>query len=188
MLLLLHRLPSLSEMLSNFSVCLPEMQELSMESGIDPGQDYYTQDYYNYDQGWACSRSHHTLIVLWSMESIPIGSFEVKKKIEMISLSTVTLIFQLLLLNSLRGEDHFKKVLKKIMQIYSPSSGLFPSSIPIKWDQLHWLDSGTWDSGNVSHSLMDKGCFGLTVTLPIWSKDEKLGTQSHNSCWEIVIH
>ncbi|XP_039994772.1 protocadherin-15-like isoform X5 [Xiphias gladius] len=27
-------------------------QELSMESGIDPGQDYYTQDYYNYDQGY----------------------------------------------------------------------------------------------------------------------------------------
>ncbi|CAG6016985.1 unnamed protein product, partial [Menidia menidia] len=26
--------------------------ELSMESGIDPGQDYYTQDYYNYDQGY----------------------------------------------------------------------------------------------------------------------------------------
>lgn len=22
-----------------------------MESGIDPGQDYYTQDYYNYDHG-----------------------------------------------------------------------------------------------------------------------------------------
>ncbi|XP_016118433.1 protocadherin-15-like, partial [Sinocyclocheilus grahami] len=27
-------------------------QELSMESGIDPGQDYYTQDYYNYDHGY----------------------------------------------------------------------------------------------------------------------------------------
>uniref|UniRef100_A0AAQ4Q911 Protocadherin-15 n=1 Tax=Gasterosteus aculeatus aculeatus TaxID=481459 RepID=A0AAQ4Q911_GASAC len=27
-------------------------QELSMESGIEPGQDYYTQDYYNYDQGY----------------------------------------------------------------------------------------------------------------------------------------
>uniref|UniRef100_A0A3Q2DHS4 Protocadherin-15 n=1 Tax=Cyprinodon variegatus TaxID=28743 RepID=A0A3Q2DHS4_CYPVA len=27
-------------------------EELSMESGIDPGQDYYTQDYYNYDHGW----------------------------------------------------------------------------------------------------------------------------------------
>ncbi|KAK5882523.1 hypothetical protein CesoFtcFv8_021101 [Champsocephalus esox] len=27
-------------------------EELSMESGIDPGQDYYTQDYYNYDQGY----------------------------------------------------------------------------------------------------------------------------------------
>ncbi|XP_030298236.1 protocadherin-15 isoform X6 [Sparus aurata] len=27
-------------------------QELSMESGIDPGQDYYAQDYYNYDQGY----------------------------------------------------------------------------------------------------------------------------------------
>ncbi|XP_061913922.1 uncharacterized protein LOC133657052 isoform X3 [Entelurus aequoreus] len=26
--------------------------ELSMESGIDPGQDYYQQDYYNYDQGY----------------------------------------------------------------------------------------------------------------------------------------
>uniref|UniRef100_A0A672K2L1 Protocadherin-15-like n=1 Tax=Sinocyclocheilus grahami TaxID=75366 RepID=A0A672K2L1_SINGR len=26
-------------------------EELSMESGIDPGQDYYTQDYYNYDHG-----------------------------------------------------------------------------------------------------------------------------------------
>ncbi|XP_046690007.1 protocadherin-15a isoform X2 [Silurus meridionalis] len=25
---------------------------LSMESGIDPGQDYYTQDYYSYDQGY----------------------------------------------------------------------------------------------------------------------------------------
>ncbi len=23
-----------------------------MESGIDPGQDYYTQDYYNYDHGF----------------------------------------------------------------------------------------------------------------------------------------
>lgn len=40
-------------LLSNFSVCITETQELSMESGIDPGQDYYTQDYYNYDQGWA---------------------------------------------------------------------------------------------------------------------------------------
>lgn len=29
-------------------------QELSMESGIDPGQDYYTQDYYNYDHGLVC--------------------------------------------------------------------------------------------------------------------------------------
>ncbi|XP_057705000.1 protocadherin-15 isoform X5 [Corythoichthys intestinalis] len=27
-------------------------EELSMESGIDPGPDYYTQDYYNYDQGY----------------------------------------------------------------------------------------------------------------------------------------
>uniref|UniRef100_A0AAQ4P9P7 Protocadherin-15 n=1 Tax=Gasterosteus aculeatus aculeatus TaxID=481459 RepID=A0AAQ4P9P7_GASAC len=27
-------------------------EELSMESGIEPGQDYYTQDYYNYDQGY----------------------------------------------------------------------------------------------------------------------------------------
>uniref|UniRef100_A0A8C5GK80 Protocadherin-15-like n=1 Tax=Gouania willdenowi TaxID=441366 RepID=A0A8C5GK80_GOUWI len=27
-------------------------EELSMESGIDPGQDYYTQDYYNYDPGY----------------------------------------------------------------------------------------------------------------------------------------
>uniref|UniRef100_A0A8C2ZG60 Protocadherin-15 n=1 Tax=Cyclopterus lumpus TaxID=8103 RepID=A0A8C2ZG60_CYCLU len=27
-------------------------EELSMESGIDPGQDYNTQDYYNYDQGY----------------------------------------------------------------------------------------------------------------------------------------
>uniref|UniRef100_A0AAV2LAT6 Uncharacterized protein n=1 Tax=Knipowitschia caucasica TaxID=637954 RepID=A0AAV2LAT6_KNICA len=27
-------------------------EELSMESGIDPGQDYYTQDYYNYDHGF----------------------------------------------------------------------------------------------------------------------------------------
>lgn len=44
---------SSKEVLSDFSLCLSEMQELSMESGIDPGQDYYTQDYYNYDQGWA---------------------------------------------------------------------------------------------------------------------------------------
>nr|XP_054605170.1 protocadherin-15 isoform X3 [Nothobranchius furzeri] len=27
-------------------------EELSVESGIDPGQDYYTQDYYNYDHGY----------------------------------------------------------------------------------------------------------------------------------------
>ncbi|KAM3863277.1 protocadherin-15-like [Diretmus argenteus] len=27
-------------------------EELSMESGIDPGQDYYNQDYYNYGQGY----------------------------------------------------------------------------------------------------------------------------------------
>ncbi|XP_031416817.1 protocadherin-15b isoform X2 [Clupea harengus] len=27
-------------------------EELSMESGIDPGQDYYTQDYYNYEHGY----------------------------------------------------------------------------------------------------------------------------------------
>uniref|UniRef100_W5MH39 Protocadherin-15 n=1 Tax=Lepisosteus oculatus TaxID=7918 RepID=W5MH39_LEPOC len=27
-------------------------EELSMESGIDPGQEYYTQDYYNYDHGY----------------------------------------------------------------------------------------------------------------------------------------
>ncbi|XP_016296434.1 protocadherin-15-like [Sinocyclocheilus anshuiensis] len=27
-------------------------EELSMESGIDPGQDYYTQDYYSYDHGY----------------------------------------------------------------------------------------------------------------------------------------
>uniref|UniRef100_A0A3Q2EA02 Protocadherin-15 n=1 Tax=Cyprinodon variegatus TaxID=28743 RepID=A0A3Q2EA02_CYPVA len=32
------------------SLLRPEV--LSMESGIDPGQDYYTQDYYNYDQGY----------------------------------------------------------------------------------------------------------------------------------------
>lgn len=30
-----------------------------MESGIDPGQDFYTQDYYNYDHGWVCI--HHGL-------------------------------------------------------------------------------------------------------------------------------
>lgn len=27
------------------------IQELSMESGIDPGQDYYAQEYYNYEHG-----------------------------------------------------------------------------------------------------------------------------------------
>ncbi|KAG7492675.1 hypothetical protein MATL_G00017520 [Megalops atlanticus] len=27
-------------------------EELSVESGIDPGQEYYTQDYYNYDHGY----------------------------------------------------------------------------------------------------------------------------------------
>ncbi|XP_024282946.1 protocadherin-15 isoform X2 [Oncorhynchus tshawytscha] len=27
-------------------------EELTMESGIDPGQDYYRDDYYNYDQGY----------------------------------------------------------------------------------------------------------------------------------------
>ncbi|KAI9514182.1 hypothetical protein NQZ68_035209 [Dissostichus eleginoides] len=27
-------------------------EELSMESGIDPGQEYYAQDYYNYDHGY----------------------------------------------------------------------------------------------------------------------------------------
>uniref|UniRef100_A0A8C9WAX0 Protocadherin-15 n=1 Tax=Scleropages formosus TaxID=113540 RepID=A0A8C9WAX0_SCLFO len=27
-------------------------EELSMESGIDPGQEYYTQDYYNYEHGY----------------------------------------------------------------------------------------------------------------------------------------
>ncbi|XP_061692666.1 protocadherin-15-like [Syngnathoides biaculeatus] len=27
-------------------------EELSMESGIDPGQEYYAQDYYNHDQGY----------------------------------------------------------------------------------------------------------------------------------------
>ncbi|KAK6293628.1 hypothetical protein J4Q44_G00359540 [Coregonus suidteri] len=27
-------------------------EELSMESGIDPGQDYYRDEYYNYDQGY----------------------------------------------------------------------------------------------------------------------------------------
>lgn len=37
-------------MLSNDFSLSP--QELSMESGIDPGQDYYMQDYYNYDHGW----------------------------------------------------------------------------------------------------------------------------------------
>uniref|UniRef100_A0A8C6PLV9 Protocadherin-15 n=1 Tax=Nothobranchius furzeri TaxID=105023 RepID=A0A8C6PLV9_NOTFU len=36
---------------SNIFVFHFEMQELSVESGIDPGQDYYSQDYYNYDQG-----------------------------------------------------------------------------------------------------------------------------------------
>jgi hypothetical protein len=34
------------------SLCAsPEIQELSMESGIDPGQDYYRDEYQNYDQG-----------------------------------------------------------------------------------------------------------------------------------------
>ncbi len=28
-----------------------------MESGIDPGQEYYTQDYYNYDHGFVCPPS-----------------------------------------------------------------------------------------------------------------------------------
>uniref|UniRef100_A0A1A8DV29 Protocadherin 15a n=1 Tax=Nothobranchius kadleci TaxID=1051664 RepID=A0A1A8DV29_NOTKA len=35
--------------------CIPAIlivMELSVESGIDPGQDYYSQDYYNYDQGY----------------------------------------------------------------------------------------------------------------------------------------
>lgn len=41
--------PSTSLSLSN-DLFYPQ-QELSMESGIDPGQDYYTQDYYNYDHG-----------------------------------------------------------------------------------------------------------------------------------------
>ncbi|KAF7664471.1 hypothetical protein LDENG_00175900 [Lucifuga dentata] len=31
-------------------------EELSMESGIDRGQDYYSQDYYNYDQGYGSRR------------------------------------------------------------------------------------------------------------------------------------
>ncbi|MGH0173597.1 UNVERIFIED_CONTAM: hypothetical protein FKN15_066041 [Acipenser sinensis] len=29
-----------------------QQEELSMESGIDPGQEYYGQDYYNYDHGY----------------------------------------------------------------------------------------------------------------------------------------
>ncbi|GCB72767.1 hypothetical protein scyTo_0002178 [Scyliorhinus torazame] len=29
-----------------------QQEELSMESGIDPGQDYYAQDYYNYEPGY----------------------------------------------------------------------------------------------------------------------------------------
>uniref|UniRef100_A0A672J348 Protocadherin-15 n=1 Tax=Salarias fasciatus TaxID=181472 RepID=A0A672J348_SALFA len=49
---------NLYEELGDMSVCRPthptncREQRLSMESGIDPGQDYYTQDYYNYDQGY----------------------------------------------------------------------------------------------------------------------------------------
>ncbi|XP_037394710.1 protocadherin-15a isoform X2 [Pygocentrus nattereri] len=38
------------EQLLRPSLLRPEA--LSMESGIDPGQDYYAQDYYNYDQGY----------------------------------------------------------------------------------------------------------------------------------------
>lgn len=41
-----------------------------MESGIDPGQDYYTQDYYSYDHGfvflsdWTISCTTHTMYLL----------------------------------------------------------------------------------------------------------------------------
>lgn len=28
------------------------LKELSMESGIDPGQEYYGQDYYSYEHGY----------------------------------------------------------------------------------------------------------------------------------------
>ncbi|TRY94259.1 hypothetical protein DNTS_025328 [Danionella cerebrum] len=51
MLLFILRLvnPSQQQLLRP-SLLRPE--ELSMESGIDPGQDYYAQDYYNYDHGY----------------------------------------------------------------------------------------------------------------------------------------
>ncbi|KAK5620609.1 hypothetical protein CRENBAI_021588 [Crenichthys baileyi] len=45
-----RRGPGRQQQLLRPSLLRPE--ELSMESGIDPGQDYYTQDYYNYDQGY----------------------------------------------------------------------------------------------------------------------------------------
>ncbi|XP_015238860.1 PREDICTED: protocadherin-15-like [Cyprinodon variegatus] len=46
----MRRAPGRQQQLLRPSLLRPE--ELSMESGIDPGQDYYTQDYYNYDQGY----------------------------------------------------------------------------------------------------------------------------------------
>lgn len=39
-----------NELLSAAVYC--ELQELSMESGIDPGQEYYGQDYYSYEHGY----------------------------------------------------------------------------------------------------------------------------------------
>ncbi|MEQ2306375.1 hypothetical protein AMECASPLE_007631 [Ameca splendens] len=46
----MRRGPGRQQQLLRPSLLRPE--ELSMESGIDPGQDHYTQDYYNYDQGY----------------------------------------------------------------------------------------------------------------------------------------
>lgn len=56
-------LPSFSTKCWVISLSTSELQELSMESGIDPGQDYYAQDYYNYDQGWACSPQTVSLFI-----------------------------------------------------------------------------------------------------------------------------
>lgn len=67
------------------------------------------------------------------------------------------------------------------LQQHAPSERL-PSLLPS--DEINYaaLSRAPETVKVFSHGLMDRGCFRLPVILPIWSKEEKHGTQSRNSC------
>lgn len=59
----------------------------------------------------------------------------------------------------------------------TPSAVHLPSLLPLNYINYVALSRAPDSLKVFSHGLIDRGFFGLPVTLPIWSKEEKHGPQ-----------